>query len=131
METWMRGMAFAPSTEGSSSASGFNGVWRNALNSTMTLTVNGAKVEGTYESPVSTGGGPARGEVSGFVHGDHISFVVNWATGSLTAWVGQRVTENGAEVIQTLWQMIGPPSPGESAAEAWKSIMSGTDRFRR
>ncbi|MBP2312347.1 avidin/streptavidin family protein [Azospirillum soli] len=127
----MREMAHAPSTEGSSSSGKFRGVWRNELNSTMTLTVTGAKVEGTYESPVSTSGGPARGDVTGFVHGDHISFVVNWSTGSLTAWVGQLVVENGREVLQTLWQMIKAPSPQESAAEAWKSIMSGTDQFHR
>jgi len=127
----MQDKALASPTEGTAPSGKFDGVWRNELNSTMTLTITGSKVEGTYESPVSSTGDPARGDLTGFAHGDHISFIVNWSTGSLTAWVGQLVTENGTAMIQTLWQMIKAPGEGEDSATAWQSILSGADQFRR
>ena len=108
---------------------GFSGTWRNELGSTMMLNVDGDRVQGTYESPVSTGGGPARGDLVGFANADHISFVVNWPTGALTAWVGQLRSENGREVIQTLWHMVR--GDADVGSGEWQAVLSGTDHFHR
>jgi hypothetical protein len=109
----------------------FSGRWVNQLSSRMQLTVNGAQVSGTYESAVSGGGGPIKGELVGFVNGDLIALVVNWPTAAITAWVGQHVIENGSEAINTLWQMTtNIPDPQEPTG-LWKSVLAGTDRFHR
>ena len=97
----------------------------------MTLSVTGSEVRGTYESPVSSTGGPVTGALVGFVNGDRISFVVNWPTGSLTAWVGHLAVHDGKETIDTLWQMVRGAADTHDADEAWQATLSGTDVFHR
>jgi hypothetical protein len=96
--------ALARSTTKATAAPNFGGTWINELNSSMTLHVQGAEISGTYTSAVSGGGGPVSGDLSGYVNGNLISFVVNWPS-SITAWVGHLVQEDGEDVIETLWQM--------------------------
>lgn len=62
----------------------FSGKWINELNSYMELDVDGSEISGTYTSAVSGGGGPVTGDLSGYVNGNLISFVVNWSS-SITA----------------------------------------------
>ena len=86
----------------------FAGAWVNQLGSTMSLTVSGNALSGTYASKVSGGGSPTPAKpLTGFKNGDLIAFVVNWETpyNSLTAWVGQHTIVDGAEVIKTLWHL--------------------------
>lgn len=109
----------------------FSGRWVNQLSSTMQLTIAGARVSGTYESAVSGGAGPIKGDLVGFVNGDLIAFTVNWPTAAITAWVGQLVVESGQDVVQTLWQMTtNIPDPSEPTG-LWKSVLAGSDRFHR
>jgi hypothetical protein len=112
-------------------ASGFGGKWVNELNSVMNLTVTGTDLSGTYTSQVSGDGGAVTGELSGYINGNLISFIVNWPTAALTAWVGQMVSENGEDVLETLWQMTTKiPDPG-NPSELWESVLAGADRFHR
>lgn len=108
----------------------FAGAWKNELGSTMTLTVTGSKVTGTYESQVSGGGGPVVGELQGWVNGAVISFVVNW-TNSTTAWVGHHVQEGRAEAIETLWELAVRLQNPEDSTDLWESVLAGADRFVR
>lgn len=109
----------------------FSGKWGNQLSSTMALTVNGSLVTGVYESAVSGGGGSIKGDLTGFVNGDLISFVVKWPSASITAWVGQLISEGGREVIVTLWHMTTNTPESEEPTGIWKSVYAGTDRFHR
>jgi hypothetical protein len=53
----------------------FGGTWANQLGATMTLTVNGDMISGTYRSKVSGGGGPTPPKpLTGFKNGDLIAF---------------------------------------------------------
>jgi hypothetical protein len=60
-----------------------------------------------------------------------ISFVVNWPTASLTAWVGQMVLERRKYVIETLWQLTSEVDNPGNPKELWNSVNSGADRFHR
>lgn len=110
----------------------FSGLWRNQLGSEMDLTITGQAVEGTYTSPVSSGGTTVSGELVGFVDGDLISFVVNWSTpASLTAWTGQMTEEGGYDVIRTLWQLVQNIPDADEPNGLWQSTYVGADAFRR
>jgi Avidin family len=111
----------------------FNGKWANELGSTMELTVRGARVTGSYTSAVSDDGTPTPPHpLVGEVHGELISFIVNWTDfGSITAWVGHMVLVDGAEQIFTLWQMTKDTQDPEDPTELWESINSGNDTFHR
>lgn len=110
----------------------FSGIWKNQLNSTMTLTMTGQQIMGRYESLVSGGGGSVGGDLTGFVDGDLISFVVNWTTpASLTAWTGQLVADGGVDVIKTLWLLVQNVDDPSEPTGLWKSTLTGTDEFTR
>ncbi|NKE48623.1 avidin [Roseomonas frigidaquae] len=109
----------------------FSGVWRNQLGSRATLTVTNGTVAGAYESAVSGEGQPITGQLTGYVNGDLISFVVNWPTAALTAWVGQMVNDDGHDVIITLWHMTTNIPEAAEPTRMWQSVFAGTDRFRR
>jgi hypothetical protein len=63
---------------GSGLAIDFSGVWRNDLMSEITLVQNGDILTGTYKSAVSGRDTRTTGDVSGYVEGDLIGFVVHW-----------------------------------------------------
>ena len=111
-------------------AARFEGTWKNELGSTMTLTVSGSKVTGTYQSAVSGGSAPVVGELQGWINGAVISFAVNWEN-STTAWVGHHVLEDGAEAIETLWQLATRLQNPDDPNDVWESILAGADRFVR
>ncbi|MDX0426881.1 hypothetical protein BMJ32_13100 [Sinorhizobium medicae] len=117
----------APST----ATANFSGRWQNDLGSTMFLAVSGGRLDGTYTSAESAKGGPITGDVIGFVNGDLISFVVNWPTAAITAWVGQQTEESGTTVLKTLWQMTTNIADAEEPEQLWSSIWAGADIFRR
>jgi hypothetical protein len=113
--------------------SGFDGVWRNQLGSTMDLVVNSNSVSGVYKSAVSGLEKPVEGQICGFVADDIIAIVVHWKikSVSMTTWVGQAVTVGGREQINTLWHLIrNTPEPDEPE-EAWAAVLAGADSFTR
>ena len=122
-------LALAPAAPGTQAD--FSGHWKNELKSTMDLTVSGSAVTGTYTSHVSGGGGPITGPIVGFVSGHTISFIVNWPSASITAWVGHLVKERHHEVIETLWQLATPTTNPNDPTELWESVFAGADRFHR
>jgi len=110
----------------------FSGDWVNELGSKMKIAMAGQALTGTYESPVSGGGGSVKGDLVGFVDGDLISFVVNWTTpASLTAWTGQLVDVAGNDVIKTLWLLVQNIDDPSEPNGLWKSTLAGADDFRR
>lgn len=102
----------------------FSGDWKNELASSMTVVQNGSAVSGTYTSAVSGGGASTSGDLTGYVDGDLIAFVVHWRDfQAITSWVGQ--LEGGS--LKTLWQMTKQVAVGEE----WASINAGSDVFVR
>ena len=122
-------LALAPAAP--APAVNFSGPWKNEYQSTMTLTVNGAAVTGTYTSTVSSTGANVTGPIVGWTSGNLISFVVNWPNAAITAWVGHMVVENGKDTIETLWNMTMPTENPSDPSELWESVFSGADRFTR
>ena len=123
--------ALAQVKQASRVPTGFSGTWQNELGSTMTIAVSGTQVTGTYDSAVSGGGGPAKGDLAGYVNGSLISFVVEWQVAAITAWVGHLVVENGNAAIETLWQMTTSTNNPEDPKELWDAVFAGADRFVR
>ena len=111
---------------GTGAATDFSGTWKNELESTMTLTQRGDRLEGSYESKVSSTGGTTTGDLLGFVDGDLVSFLVHWRDfQAITAWVGQ--VDSDGVTIRTLWQMTKQVDAGSE----WASINAGCDAFER
>lgn len=119
-ERWTSGVAYA-------------GTWHNQHNSEIELKVSS---DGLISGIFRTGGAGKHTEVfplTGFVLQDVIAFSVNFAEhGSVTSWVGhieQHARGEDAETIETLWHMA--VAVGNNEKLAWKSIVSGADRFHR
>jgi hypothetical protein len=111
---------------GTGPAVDFTGDWINELGSTMTLSQSGDRLEGTYESKVSTGGGTTSGDLLGYADGSLIATVVHWRDyQAITAWVGQLDADE--VTINTLWQMTKTVDAGDQ----WASINAGADAFSR
>jgi hypothetical protein len=109
----------------------FDGKWQNQLQSKMEIATIGQAISGTYESAVSGTGGPIQGELSGFVSGDLISFVVKWPSAALTAWTGQLIDNNGISTIETMWLMTTNVAEVDEPTKMWASTFTGSDTFVR
>lgn len=113
---------------GTGTFTNFAGTWKNELGSQMTLIQSGDSLTGEYESAVSSGGGTTIGDLSGFVDGDLIAFLVHWRDfEAITSWVGQLEPGATTETIKTLWQMTKQVPSGDE----WASINAGSDTFTR
>lgn len=109
---------------GSGRSVDFTGTWVNELGSRAILKQTHSALGGVYESAVSSDGSSTKGDLTGHVDGDLISFVVHWRDfQAITAWVGQ-LTPSGSE-LKTLWQM----TKQVDAQEEWSSINAGADVF--
>lgn len=112
----------------------FDGRWTNKLGSSMELEVdqNSGMVSGEYRTAV---GEPEPGEsfsITGFVQGDLLAFCVNFAEhSSLAAWTGQATSDNGQEVIRTLWHLANDVEDPLEPMNLWGSTRTGSDEFRR
>ena len=95
------------------------------------LTMTAGAIKGSYMSPVSSEGTPIVGELTGWINGDLISFVVKWPSAAITSWVGQIINENGYDIIPTLWHLVVNIPDAEEPTGMWKSIYTGSDRFHR
>lgn len=114
-------------------AANIGGKWKNELKSWVTFSVDAnGQLTGHYHSAVSLGGGPIDSDdLTGYVRGPLVSFVVRWPDAAITAWVGQyqKDPNSGAESIETLWQMTMLNDDGQGGY--WHSIMAGADVFTR
>jgi hypothetical protein len=118
--------ALARAIAGTGDTVDFSGIWKNELQSTVTLEQEDGVLSGTYESAVSSDHKQTKGELQGYVDGTLISFVVHWCEfQAITAWVGQLDPKTGQ--INTLWQMTKQVDAGDE----WASINAGADYFTR
>lgn len=112
----------------------FDGTWTNKLGSSMDLEVDETTgiVSGEYRTAV---GEPNPGEIFpivGFVQGDLLAFCVNFDHhDSLAAWTGQATTENGRDVIRTLWHLANDVEDHLEPMNLWGSIRTGSNEFHR
>ncbi|MWV23538.1 hypothetical protein FVE89_16400 [Methylobacterium sp. 2A] len=114
--------------------SGFDGVWKNQLGSSMDLKIDGANVTGIYTSKKSLkkDAREAIGDIVGFVDDDIISLVVKWrGVSAMTSWVGQIVTQNKKDSLSTLWHLISNTPEEQEEDLAWAAILTGADIFHR
>ena len=127
------GESFAKAMSGTGTAPDFSGYWVNELHSSMDLIIRGTSVSGKYTSAVSGEGGMVSGPIIGYVAGDVIAFSVLWpgTTPSITSWVGQLVTENGEQTLDTLWHLVVSVSDAQDPSSIWTTIHSGADSFKR
>jgi hypothetical protein len=105
----------------------FTGTWINQMKSEARIRqINGA-LTGEYESTDSAAGTSTLGDLSGYVDGNLVSWVVHWRDfQAITAWVGQLEPTSLSE-LKTLWQMTKQVAPGKE----WASINAGSDMFFR
>ena len=104
--------------------------WENELQSWVQFVVNGDALSGHYHSAVGLNGGPVDSDdLSGYMNGELIAFVVRWPDAAITAWVGRYELKSGVETIETLWQMTLMNQSANGAY--WDSIMAGSDVFTR
>lgn len=112
-----------------------NGKWYNELGSSMTLTVNGNSITGTYQTTVGDASGIY--DLVGRTDTDNdtsqaIGFVVVWqnqygSSDSVTTWSGQYQIINGVDTIVTTWLLTQETDPDDD----WASTMVNKDLFTR
>ena len=115
-----------------------NGIWYNELGSSMSVTINGNTISGTY----SNAAGQAAGEYdfigvlepSPVNTNQALAWVVTWVRKadqknfhSVTAWSGQYQLIQGIETITTEWLMTAETTPDAD----WASTNVGHDVFTR
>ena len=98
----------------------------------MTLSCEGDKLSGVYNTNV---GQPDKGQsfpVTGWAEGDNMSFTVNFkGYGSITAWVGQIEVIEGVGQLKTLWHLTRDVDDDKEADDMWKSVTSSASVFTR
>ena len=108
------------------------GQWLNDRGSAVTLSCEGERLKGVYNTNV---GQPDKGQsfpLTGWAQGDNLSFTVSFkGYGSITAWVGQVETVDGADQLKTLWHLTRNVEDAAEADDMWKSVTSGASVFTR
>jgi hypothetical protein len=61
-----------------------------------------------------------------------VTFYVDWAPYSMTAWVGQLLTDyGGAETLDTVWvNTVNIPNTTEPG-DGWSGVRNGADGFTK
>lgn len=107
------------------------GTWHNEHGSEIDLVADGTRLTGRFRSGTGLAQGRSESELVGFVSGNLIAFTVNFGShGSLTAWVGHVVKEDGVICIHASWNMT-VELPGEDSEDLWRGIWTGADKFER
>lgn len=109
-----------------------NGVWYNQHGSRVALQISEGAITGSFASSVGLEKPGTEAKVVGFVSGNLICFIANFAQyGSLTAWAGH-ITGAGDESVLTLqWHMTVALPGKEDPNELWRGVWAGSDVFRR
>ncbi len=115
------------------SASNFNGVWRNELNSEMTIHIDDAgRVTGVYSPGVDNSISENNHPLVGFANGDLISFAVDFEHQHMVcSWTGHIVVEQNTDVIKTQWNLVKHIGREEFSMESWGATHSGSNSFKR
>jgi len=108
------------------------GTWYNQHGSELNIAID---EEGLIRGGFRTAVGFSSGEqslVTGFATGDLLSFVAEFTHhGCLTAWVGHYLVQDGLELLETLWHMVGMAPDSPAGKDVWRSTWSGADMFHR
>lgn len=119
--------------ESPASASNFNGVWRNELNSEMTITVEeSGRIFGEYRPGAADGVSDSSHPLVGFANGDLITFSVDFEHHKMVcSWTGHAVTEQNSDVIKTQWNLVKHLDGEEFSMETWGATHCGSNSFKR
>ena len=104
----------------------YSGTWYNQHGSSMELSISetGA-VSGKFRSGVGLSHRDEQFDVTGFVAGEVISFVVDFSKyETLTTWTGHFVSEDGGPQIQAMWHMA-VATPPRHGRDLWKGTWAG------
>ncbi len=112
-----------------------NGKWYNELGSSMTLSVSGNNITGTYQTAVGDASGLY--DLVGRTDTDNdasqaIGFVVVWqnqhgSSDSVTTWSGQYQVIDGVDTIVTTWLLTKETESDDD----WRSTVINKDIFTK
>lgn len=89
-------------------------------------------VSGTFRTGVGAPHPERTYHLTGYAHGAAVAFCVDFAPhGSVAAWVGHYVSEDGGERLSTLYHLSRPVGSPRSEADLWESVIAGADEFTR
>jgi hypothetical protein len=110
----------------------FDGKWYNQHGSELDITVDrDHRIRGHFRSGVGFPEPGEQFEIVGYVAGDLVGFVVSFAKyDCLTSWAGHLGDDEGAPVLDAMWNMTVGLPPG-SESELWRGVWTGADHFRR
>ena len=111
----------------------FNGVWRNELNSQMTISVDkNGLITGTYQPGIADGIADNTHPLVGFANNDLISFSVDFEyQHMICGWTGHFVQEQNTQYIKTQWNLVKNHERQEFSMEEWGSTHCGSNTFKR
>ncbi len=115
------------------SVTNFSGVWRNELNSEMTIDVDekGA-VTGSYCPGATNNLSENRHPLVGFANGDLICFTVDFEhLHMVCSWTGHVIQEHNIDVIKTHWNLVKNLDREEFSMETWGATHNGSNSFKR
>lgn len=114
-------------------ATNFSGVWRNELNSEMTLHVDETgRISGVYRPGTPDGVSETSHPVLGFANGDLICFTVDFEHNQMVcSWTGHAAQELNSDVIKTQWNLVKHLNGEEFSMETWGATHCGSNSFKR
>jgi hypothetical protein len=111
-----------------------SGTWYNQHGSELRIQVDGeGRITGNFRSGVGFPEEEEEFPVAGFAENDLFGFTVSFRKyDSITSWTGHSGTEEGKEILSSLWHMSVGLLPGAAAeGQLWKGVWAGADVFRR
>ncbi len=115
------------------SVTNFNGIWRNELNSQMTIHVDeSGRVSGVYQVGSTDGISEVTHPLVGFANGDLICFTVDFEHQRMVcSWSGHIVQEQNSTFIKTQWNLVKHNERQEFSMETWGATHCGSNSFKR
>jgi len=123
----------------------WDGDCKNQLGSTMTLSVSGDKLTGTYQTAVGDEESISQPvPIIGTVDGDLIVFIAVYPSrtgddNSICAWAGRYFNDKKGERIATVWNLVRRKTSKEADGgtltevdtEDWNHVLTNADVFTR
>ncbi len=111
----------------------FTGTWRNELNSEMEIQMTSEnEIKGVYRPSVHEAYCKGEHQLKGFVNDNLITFVVDFEHHSMVgSWTGHYITDGSEGYVNTMWQLVKSEQEHDLPLEAWGSVYSGANRFRK
>ncbi len=114
-------------------ATNFNGVWRNELNSEMSITVDElGRISGEYCPNRGSASSDNIHRLVGFANGNLVSFTVDFGHQHMVcSWTGHSAVELNTDVIKTQWNLVKNNGSEEFSMETWGATHCGSNTFKR